>query len=452
MKLKHILASGILIQLMLFTYSESLPVLNSSQRISITANANNKYVCVDQTSSKLIANNNSQEEYYIIKNLDGTYSIQSVVNGNFVSADNSLSPPYMVANRTVISTWEKFQIIDKGGNKFSLLSYNGKYVSADLSLSQPYLVANRTAASTWEIFTMTFIAPGGLPKAGILGKGKFGYPGKFDVKTYYQYDAGGFRFQECAKAYRDNFASLLKTKLGLTIAVAEGYSSTGFNLTKFRDGTNDQYQLVEVESHGNDGYFTEYNGYAIKLRGTTDGAIIAKDTRFLILNTCFTLFHGCGAPFDAMPYKPCFKGAHVILGWVTASYDFYYSAGINSEQMGKYFATNWITGAEGVFDAWKDAANTVMYSMGGFGVGPAVVFTVGDLYGQYSTPQRYYGYGERLDNIYNGATFFNSNDQMAYPAVGEVLAYNPGWGYPNMVGHKWYQYGNPNWSGVSPMP
>jgi hypothetical protein len=211
---------------------------------------------------------------------------------------------------------------------------------------------------------------------------------------------------------------------------------------------------VEVESHGNDGYFATYDNVDyVTLRSGTNGAKLAKDTRFLVLNTCNTLFTGCGAPFDATPYKPCFKGTHAILGYVTESFDFYNDASHNSEQMGKFFAANWISGNEGIFDAWKDAAYTDQYLSGRNGVGPAVVFTVGDIWGQNtSSPTHYWGFGERLNNLYNGATYFNSTDQTAYPAVGEVLAYNPAGGYPQMIGHKWVQYGDPNWSGINPMP
>jgi beta-glucanase (GH16 family) len=83
--------------------------------------------------------------------------------GLFVSADQNLgSTAPLVSDRSAVSTWEEFQVVDEGGGFVSFKSVGtGLFVSADLNLgSDAPLVADRTSARTWEEFTWTDLSTG----------------------------------------------------------------------------------------------------------------------------------------------------------------------------------------------------------------------------------------------------------------------------------------------------
>jgi beta-glucanase (GH16 family) len=83
--------------------------------------------------------------------------------GLFVSADQNLgSTAPLVSDRSAVSTWEEFQVVDEGGGFVAFKSVGtGLFVSADLNLgSDAPLVADRPTASTWEEFTWTDLSTG----------------------------------------------------------------------------------------------------------------------------------------------------------------------------------------------------------------------------------------------------------------------------------------------------
>jgi beta-glucanase (GH16 family) len=83
--------------------------------------------------------------------------------GLFVSADQNLgSTAPLVSDRSAVSTWEEFQVVDEGGGFVSFQSVGtGLFVSADLNLGTTApLVADRATASTWEEFTWTDLPTG----------------------------------------------------------------------------------------------------------------------------------------------------------------------------------------------------------------------------------------------------------------------------------------------------
>lgn len=90
----------------------------------------------------------------------GTWSsLKAGANGNYISADNYGNDP-LVANRTTVGDWEKFQVINNSDGTISLLSkINNKYVCADLNQSTK-LVARSTTISTWEKFKKVTQADG----------------------------------------------------------------------------------------------------------------------------------------------------------------------------------------------------------------------------------------------------------------------------------------------------
>src|SRR5262245_57060251 len=98
-----------------------------------------------------------------------TIWIRSSGTTRFVSADQNRGAfDPLVADRTTVTTWEQFQIIDAGGGFIALRSIgNGRFVSADLNRGAwAPLVADRTSASTWEHFTWTDLAGGAFTLRG----------------------------------------------------------------------------------------------------------------------------------------------------------------------------------------------------------------------------------------------------------------------------------------------
>ena len=151
--------------------------------ISLKADATNLFVSADQnlgSTAPLVGDRtvvSTWEEFQVVDAGGGLIALLSVGTGKYVSADQNLgvNAP-LVADRAVFNTWEKFQWIDLGNNQIHLLSVgNGKFVSADLNIaSTAPLNANRTGASTWETFVWASVGvgggnSGGLPKHLLLG-------------------------------------------------------------------------------------------------------------------------------------------------------------------------------------------------------------------------------------------------------------------------------------------
>jgi len=90
--------------------------------------------------------------------------LRASANSQFVSADlarGAFAP--LVADRTIVSAWEQFQVLDAGSGFIALRSVGtGRFVSADLNHGAfAPLVADRVAIGTWEQFTWGEL-PGGV--------------------------------------------------------------------------------------------------------------------------------------------------------------------------------------------------------------------------------------------------------------------------------------------------
>nr|WP_168532387.1 hypothetical protein [Streptomyces sp. RPA4-2]QIY66725.1 hypothetical protein HEP85_41360 [Streptomyces sp. RPA4-2] len=51
------------------------------------------------------------EQFQLIHNGDGSVSLKSMVNGDYVTAENAGADP-LIANRTAIGPWEEFDLIN----------------------------------------------------------------------------------------------------------------------------------------------------------------------------------------------------------------------------------------------------------------------------------------------------------------------------------------------------
>lgn len=78
-------------------------------------------------------------------------SLRSRANNQYVCAENAGADP-LIANRTAIGDWERFDLLDLGGGAVALRArVNGRYVCAE-NAGANALIANRTAVGPWETF------------------------------------------------------------------------------------------------------------------------------------------------------------------------------------------------------------------------------------------------------------------------------------------------------------
>lgn len=130
----------------------------TNQISSLRAAANGTFVSADNAgASTLVANRttvSTWEQFRVIDNGDGTVSLQAVINGLFVTADPATGGR-LIANRSAVSNQERFRMIAQSNGTVALqVVSTGLYVSADLNIGN-VLIANRAAPSGWEQFTLT---------------------------------------------------------------------------------------------------------------------------------------------------------------------------------------------------------------------------------------------------------------------------------------------------------
>lgn len=87
------------------------------------------------------------------------YSIKALSNAMYISAEDS-GNKQLVANRTVVGDWEKFQIINNSDNTISLLAKaNNKFLQVDMN-NGSRIIAGAQIASTWEKFYLIKLSNG----------------------------------------------------------------------------------------------------------------------------------------------------------------------------------------------------------------------------------------------------------------------------------------------------
>jgi hypothetical protein len=123
-------------------------------QVALRAHADGRVVTAESAGAQpLIAhtvNTAAWETFNLIDNSDGTISLQSIANGDYVTAANSTTA--LIANSATIGTAQKYNLIfnSDGSVSFQAVS-NGDYVCADSAGASP-LIANRTAIGPWESF------------------------------------------------------------------------------------------------------------------------------------------------------------------------------------------------------------------------------------------------------------------------------------------------------------
>jgi hypothetical protein len=132
----------------------------SGRIVSLFSQANNKFVCADNTgTSNLVANRTAAagwEQYKVIDLGGSNVALQSQANQKYVSAVSG-GAGALIASATGIGATETFHWEPHPDGTVSLkCAANNLYVAADLNKSNPpNLWANRATASGWESFGVT---------------------------------------------------------------------------------------------------------------------------------------------------------------------------------------------------------------------------------------------------------------------------------------------------------
>ena len=88
-----------------------------------------------------------------IRGGSGGSTLRSQANNRLVTAENAGTVP-LIARAAAAGSWERFEVVPRGGNLVALRSYaNNRYVCADSAGAAP-LIANRTSIGVWETYTL----------------------------------------------------------------------------------------------------------------------------------------------------------------------------------------------------------------------------------------------------------------------------------------------------------
>jgi hypothetical protein len=125
--------------------------------VSLRARVNNRYVTAESGGAlPLIANRTvvgPWERFDLIDVGNGNVALRAQVNNAFVCADNAGSSP-LIANRGADAQWEHYVLIHNPDGTVSLQSWaNLKLVTAENGGASP-LIANRDAVGLWEEFDL----------------------------------------------------------------------------------------------------------------------------------------------------------------------------------------------------------------------------------------------------------------------------------------------------------
>lgn len=183
-------APGVLSHRLLPGNTYALQSVLDGQYVSATNSGN--YTLAAQGASVSIP-----EEFQIYDAGGGNIGLLALANTNYVCADNNGNDP-LIANRTGVGSWETYTEFDAGNGNIALRAMNnGKYVTVS-NTAAATLIAKSTTITTAESFTLQFVTgvapatPGGLmtwPGNGQVGLGWASSPGttSYNVKRATSY-------------------------------------------------------------------------------------------------------------------------------------------------------------------------------------------------------------------------------------------------------------------------
>ncbi len=135
-------------------------IRGASTGSSLRSRANNRLVTAENAGTRpLIANRSSVgswERYDVIPRGGNLVALRSHANNRYVCAESAGAAP-LIANRSSIGVWETFALLRNGDGTVSLRSSaNGRYVCAERVGASP-LIANRTVIGSWEKFDLASV-------------------------------------------------------------------------------------------------------------------------------------------------------------------------------------------------------------------------------------------------------------------------------------------------------
>ncbi|MFV0675534.1 fascin domain-containing protein [Variovorax sp. tm] len=122
----------------------------------------------------------SPSSLFSLQRVDESHiAIFSASAGKWVTAENAGGSP-LTANRTAVSVWERFEVVDLGGGNIALRAdANRSYVTAESGGTAP-LIANRLNPSTWETFKIMPV----IDMAQVLSSFADLHPNEGKLKTF----------------------------------------------------------------------------------------------------------------------------------------------------------------------------------------------------------------------------------------------------------------------------
>lgn len=136
------------------------PALNSCTKplvVALRAKVNNRYVAAERAgAAALIANRTAVgpwERFDLIGRGGTTIALRAQVNNRYVCAQNAGASP-LIADHNAIGAWELFTLISNTDGSISLRAQNNyKIVAAESAGTRP-VIANRTVIGPWEKFDL----------------------------------------------------------------------------------------------------------------------------------------------------------------------------------------------------------------------------------------------------------------------------------------------------------
>ncbi|MEV1146308.1 S8 family serine peptidase [Micromonospora sp. NPDC049799] len=139
-------------------------VMNGDGTVSLIAKINGKYVTAPSNGTVPLINNATTiggPEKFIWASPSAVVVLRAAVNSKFVTAAEA-GRSALIANSTVTTDWQKFDMLDMGGDAVALRSHvNRRYVTAPSGGTQP-LIASATAIGTAESFYLYHWGDGSL--------------------------------------------------------------------------------------------------------------------------------------------------------------------------------------------------------------------------------------------------------------------------------------------------
>lgn len=257
-------------------------------------------------------------------------------------------------------------------------------------------------------------------------------PSQFSIVTFAigEYDGNWQKklplAKETAKALVNSFKNNLKNKYSNVSFSSKQYIDNQVTRSRFKGSETNNYNFVFYNGHGSVDRITMWpkNERIWHKNGISDKTFGEK-TYWALINSCLVFKNG-EANQDTW-----FNGVHSILGFSSKSpwFSKSYRCGVlNLKTCHRYsyyterdFASNWISGKQGIAMAFFNAVYKNLHKEGGFGVEPKIVYRYGYVDGKFFDPWE--------------ETFENSIQKPVFRKKGEYTG----------IGSRWYTFGTPEY-------